>query len=121
VLFLENWKRTAGICISRSVVYRYPVSVDVVGAVNVFQRQQLHSRAVVWQDVSEAILGAITLQFSVLPRLIATNKLQILSATITGKSGCLVDEGLSAAVLCFYKTSNLLHGRAVPSNIPKIG
>jgi len=67
---------------SRSV-YRNPVSVDIVRAVDIFQRQQLHARAVVRQNVSETILGAVTLQLGLVPRLIATNKLEVLSTMTT--------------------------------------
>ena len=61
--------------------YRYPVGVDIVGAVSLFERQKLDASLVVRQDVGEAVLGTVALHLGLLTRLVATNEPQLLSTT----------------------------------------
>ena len=62
-------------------VYRNPVGVNVVGAVDIFKRQKFHSRSVVRQYVCEAVFRAVALQFGLLACLLSADELQLLSTT----------------------------------------
>lgn len=64
--------------LSRRVVARHIISVDVIGALVVIDRLQLKARVVVGKNVGETILGAVTWQVSKRARLVAPNVLQLL-------------------------------------------
>jgi hypothetical protein len=59
-------------------IYRYPVGVNVIAAVDVINWNKFHSRMVVWQNVGVSILGSVALQLRNFTLLVSTDQLQSL-------------------------------------------